>query len=517
MSSSALTRWGLSSGVAVVLAGLLTSGSANAVTPASGQPIVTRVSPARGTAYQLVVIHGTNFSDATQVLFGSVPAAQFTVESATEVYAVAPREDAGPVDVQVTTPVGTSAISVADQFRYVAPPVLQTTSYSVVNYPSYAASVSCPRAGWCASTDEIGGTTPGRGIGLTVVAGQQQRNLSVPLPPDGVPDRASIGAISCAAPGSCVAVGTPDYKRDAMIVTLDGRSVTSVDVTIPKDQHRAFLTDVSCTSALCVAVGGDDNEATFVNTGAVFERGADGAWSEVASAKSVLETVSCAGTSCVAVRSGNAHSVLVRAGGAWHASSIPAPPGGRSVVAHDVDCYAQETCVVSAAYTASGNAKRQLFARWDGDTWTTIAVPAAPTVTGTIAAGPLDCTADGVCFAASTGTAASSPATFVARLNGNAVSVSSLPIPTDRGTVVYSVITDLSCSFDSYCVTDGYFVVDDLEFGPAYYDTEVLSGGVWSYADATRSEQVSCAPTRAFCGLASDASSRIVMQTLRRQ
>jgi len=56
------------------------------------------------------------------VKFGGIAAASFTVNSATSITATSPAMAGGTVDIIVTTPGGTSASSVADQFTYVLPP-----------------------------------------------------------------------------------------------------------------------------------------------------------------------------------------------------------------------------------------------------------------------------------------------------------------------------------------------------------------------------------------------------------
>jgi hypothetical protein len=66
-----------------------------------------------------VIINGSNFSGATQVLFGTVPATEFILNSATMITAFSPSQVAGTVDVTVTTPGGgTSAVSSSDHFTY---------------------------------------------------------------------------------------------------------------------------------------------------------------------------------------------------------------------------------------------------------------------------------------------------------------------------------------------------------------------------------------------------------------
>jgi hypothetical protein len=92
--------------------------------PPPPAPTVTSATPPSGpnTGGTQVTIGGTNLSGATGVQFGSTAATSFTVNSATSITATAPAGQAGPVDVTVTGPGGTSATSSADQFTYIVPP-----------------------------------------------------------------------------------------------------------------------------------------------------------------------------------------------------------------------------------------------------------------------------------------------------------------------------------------------------------------------------------------------------------
>ncbi|MBR0848152.1 IPT/TIG domain-containing protein [Bradyrhizobium diazoefficiens] len=93
-------------------------------------PTVTSISPTSGPVVgaTTVAITGTNFTGVTAVTFGATAATSFTVNSATSITATAPA-GAGVVDIKVTTASGgTSATSAADQFTYVAPPVISSIS-----------------------------------------------------------------------------------------------------------------------------------------------------------------------------------------------------------------------------------------------------------------------------------------------------------------------------------------------------------------------------------------------------
>jgi hypothetical protein len=70
-------------------------------------PSISNLNPNTGPAGTSVVITGTNFTGATAVSFGGVPATSFTVNSATQITAVAPA-GSGTANVTVTTGDGTS-------------------------------------------------------------------------------------------------------------------------------------------------------------------------------------------------------------------------------------------------------------------------------------------------------------------------------------------------------------------------------------------------------------------------
>lgn len=89
-------------------------------------PVVTGLLPEGGSTAggTTVVISGAGFTTATAVSFGGHAAQSFTVTSDTQITAFTPAEQVGTVDVTVTTLGGTSVVSNADSFTYVAPPTI---------------------------------------------------------------------------------------------------------------------------------------------------------------------------------------------------------------------------------------------------------------------------------------------------------------------------------------------------------------------------------------------------------
>jgi len=84
------------------------------------RPSVSGLSPATGSMRggTWVTISGSALLRASQVRFGTTPASKLQVVSDSQLRALSPQHAAGPVDVTVTTPGGTSATSNGDRFTY---------------------------------------------------------------------------------------------------------------------------------------------------------------------------------------------------------------------------------------------------------------------------------------------------------------------------------------------------------------------------------------------------------------
>ena len=109
-----------------------TAGGTSATTAADqftyvAAPTVTKISPVAGSVSggTSVTITGANLAGATAVMFGKIDAASFNISPAGQIVATSPAGTAaGSVDVTVVTAGGTSKVSAADKFTYVAIPAV---------------------------------------------------------------------------------------------------------------------------------------------------------------------------------------------------------------------------------------------------------------------------------------------------------------------------------------------------------------------------------------------------------
>jgi L,D-transpeptidase catalytic domain/IPT/TIG domain/Putative peptidoglycan binding domain len=127
-------------------------------------PTITGISPATGASGDSVVITGTGFiglAGPDAVTFGGVSAAGYTVDSLTQITAVAPSHDSAKVRVEVKAAGGTTADTPADDFTYVT---RYDQSDSRFSYAGTWAAYSTTSA-WKGSYDRM--NTSGGSVTLT--------------------------------------------------------------------------------------------------------------------------------------------------------------------------------------------------------------------------------------------------------------------------------------------------------------------------------------------------------------
>lgn len=213
-------------------------------------PVVTAISPTSGptTGSTVVTVTGTNFTGATAVTFGGTPGTGLTC-TATSCTVTSPAHAAGTVDVQVTTPGGTSATSAADQFTYVA--AAADIDVDVTAQPHLGILV--PYLTYTLTARDLG---PGAATSATVTAS---------LPPGASATNLSTGCTTATGTVTCtygpIANGTAvnkTFRIPLNLLSLGHVTVTGVrtasapaDPNAANDSASATCTVISIVLATC--------------------------------------------------------------------------------------------------------------------------------------------------------------------------------------------------------------------------------------------------------------------------
>ena len=209
-----------------------------------------------------VTITGTGFTGAYAVGFGSTPATGIVVKNDTTVLATSPPGVVGVVNVSVTTPVGTSRKSPADQFTY----IMRVTTPVVTGVSPHAGltstkvpksgetSITITGTGFTGATSVDFGTTPALTMGLISDTEITATSPQVPASaagtvdvtvttPDGTSATGAADLFTFVAPGPLSRVtgvsptSGPDTGGTNVIITGSGLSgATAVDfgtVSVP--------------------------------------------------------------------------------------------------------------------------------------------------------------------------------------------------------------------------------------------------------------------------------------------
>jgi Family of unknown function (DUF6519)/IPT/TIG domain len=165
-------------------------------------PVVTGISPLGGklAGGDTVTITGTGFTGATGVEFGNILAATATmrVVSDTEITVTSPAPvGPGTVNVTVTTPGGTSAISTADQFTYAASPAVVTGISPGLGSTAGGTIVTITGTGFLGAT----GVDFGSAAATATMRVVSDTEITVTSPP-GSPGTVPVTVINSAGPSS---------------------------------------------------------------------------------------------------------------------------------------------------------------------------------------------------------------------------------------------------------------------------------------------------------------------------
>ncbi len=377
------------------------------------------------------------------------------------------------------------------------------------------ASVSCVSAVFCAGAGKYSGTEsdlPLLGLEIDGTWTTQE----APLPSNATDNTtARLTSVSCAAVGSCVAVGfysdtTGGFSQHALVETLAGGSWSPLDAPVPPDgqnasPYDALLQTVDCpTVQACVAVGsynGTGGQLGLIDT----ESG--GTWSALVapqpSAAAADQEVSVSDVACPALgpcaatgsyEGGSGPFPTLEpfllqesAGGAWSAVDAPLPEGSAtgdnvSNAVSGVSCAAGLCEAVGQVQMGTGQDVGLLEQLTNGS-WTPAAAP-LPSDTGTGGAGlnGVSCTFDGICNAVgSYNNAVNGGLPLIDTVDGATVTATEGPQPADTATGSGSAGTlqAVSCLSGTDCAAVGYYR-NSTNSGMDAALTLTLSGGTWS-------------------------------------
>ncbi len=190
-------------------------------------PAVTALSPTAGllTGGATVTITGANFVDASGVSFGSVPASAYTVVSPTQIIAISSPQAAGTVDVSVTTPVATSAVSASDEFTYEAVPSVSALS-PTAGLPAGGTPVTITGAGFTGASAVSFGTTSASTFSVV-----SSTEITVSTPPQA----AATVDVTVTTPAGTSATSLSDeftYETAPVVSSISPTSGTAVGGTV---------------------------------------------------------------------------------------------------------------------------------------------------------------------------------------------------------------------------------------------------------------------------------------------
>ncbi|MGO8875383.1 MAG: IPT/TIG domain-containing protein [Acidimicrobiales bacterium] len=209
-------------------------------------PSVTLISPDEGplAGGDVVMISGASLTGATAVHFGATPATSLTLLSDTSLEATAP-PGTGTVDVTVSVPGGTSAVSSADEYTYVAVPTVTTVNPG--NGPaSGGTSVDISGSGFSSATEVDFG--PGNAASFTV-----NSDSSITATAPGLPAGGGPVDVTVISPGGTSATSVAD-----VFTYLTPPTVTSVSPAAgpPTGGTQVLIAGSGFTHATTVSFGG---------------------------------------------------------------------------------------------------------------------------------------------------------------------------------------------------------------------------------------------------------------------
>jgi hypothetical protein len=231
------------------------------------KPTVTGVSPNSGPTAggNPVTITGTGFTGASKVSFGTIPAANFTVNSDTSITVTAPPGLARTIDVTVTTLGSTSDGSAADEYTYLAPACTTTVTGTNPTPLSVTSGLTC-----LVNATQDGQITVAPGAGLSVTGSTIHGTVTATSPSEVIYcGSTEDGGLSVTGAAGVVALGGTLSDNTPCGVDTIPSSVTVTGATAPVMitglHENGTLTLDNDTAGITVEVSNIDGAAHVEN------------------------------------------------------------------------------------------------------------------------------------------------------------------------------------------------------------------------------------------------------------
>src|SRR5215831_15561691 len=275
-----------------------------------------------------------------------------------------------------------------------------------------------------------------------------------------------LDAISCASPGTCLAVGGYENRAGTGLPLAEARTSTGWRVQpAPAPPGAVFsnLFGVSCTAAdACTAAGYYTDGLRHIHP--LAERWDGTSW-RIQAAPSPLGrplsgffAVSCtSATACTAVgaqtdATGTTALAERWDGTSWRVQATPSPAGSAVAEFFAVSCTSASACTAGGASLDNSGTSVPLAERWDGTSWRVQVTPAPAGSIGSGFAG-MSCSSATVCIAAgSYGTSGGSGVMLAERWNGTRWRIQVTPSPAGA---TGSELLAVSCTATGACTAAG--------------------------------------------------------------
>ena len=323
-----------------------------------------------------------------------------------------------------------------------------------------AVVVALIAGGLLSSSSAAPGQTPPAKVAAAAPRWSVVGSESPPGPPNG-----DLNGVACATTTTCFAVGVGG-DQGALAQQWDGTSWKIVPTATADGSTQ--LSGVACPSATsCFAVGSVAHETqTSFSVAPLVERWNGTTWSitklpATGAPIAELNAISCASpTSCIAVGDKSngdidtfdVHSLSLRWNGTtWSAVAVPRPAGARAEILFGVACGSPTSCLGAGAFLADGGTN-PLVEQWNGSKWSIVPAPLPAGRTGASLSGAA-CSSATNCFVV--GSSFSGPeddTPLVEQWNGTALSI--VPSPGPLG-VTASAFAGVACASATNCSAVG--------------------------------------------------------------